>query len=213
MSSNSSQNVQGSARGLLFAALITGILLIAFGLIAAAANRGHPLAFDQAVAQIFKSSANPSTPIGAQWIQSAARDLTALGSHTVLGIVLFTVCGYLMLVGQRAAALLMLAAVIGAAFTTDLLKLEFARPRPGSISPSVPVFSPSFPSGHAGLSASTYLSLGALLARIDPRPRVSVFFMSTAAAVTFLIGLSTIILGSTTRPTSSRAGVWVPRGD
>ena len=52
------------------------------------------------------------------------------------------------------------------------------------------VFTSSFPSGHAALSAITYLTLGALLARTHSFPAIRIYFMSVAVVLTLLVGLS-----------------------
>jgi undecaprenyl-diphosphatase len=128
-------------------------------------------------------------------LQSAARDLTALGSYTVLSILVFTVAGYWVLARYHAAAWLLLGSVSSGALLNNLLKLGFNRPRPDVMSPMVQVFTASFPSGHATLSAISYLTLGALLSRLHPCHHLPTFFMLIAIALTVLIGISRIYLG------------------
>ena len=53
----------------------------------------------------------------------------------------------------------------------------------------------SFPSGHAMLSAITYLTLGAMLSRIENQPTLRYYFLLVAVFLTFIIGLSRIYLG------------------
>ena len=76
-----------------------------------------------------------------------------------------------------------------------LLKLLFDRPRPDIVPHAMRVYTASFPSAHAMMSATTYLTLGALLARIHALLRVKLFFMGLAIALTVLIGLSRLYLG------------------
>jgi undecaprenyl-diphosphatase len=89
----------------------------------------------------------------------------------------------------------MLGAVLGGVALNSLLKIGFARPRPDFVASAVRVFTASFPSGHATMSAITYLTLGGLLARIHPALRIRTYFMSLAALLTVLVGLSRIYLG------------------
>jgi undecaprenyl-diphosphatase len=192
---------QGLARAgysdswLLASILIIAVLLFAFGLIAEEIVEGEPLAFDRTVMLAFRDAANPSMPIGPPWLQEAARDVTGLGSTIVLGIILFATVGYLLLDRERTAAWLMLGAVLSGAALNDFLKFVFARPRPDFVTPAVRVFTASFPSGHAALSAITYLTLGAILARTHPSIRIRIYFMSLAAILTGLVGLSRVYLG------------------
>jgi undecaprenyl-diphosphatase len=60
---------------------------------------------------------------------------------------------------------------------------------------AVDVTSMSFPSGHAMLSAVTYLTLGALLARSQERKSLRVYVLSVAIVLTLIIGMSRVYLG------------------
>lgn len=134
-------------------------------------------------------------PIGPYWLQKAAVDLTSLGGHAVLVTLVLLVAGFLLLDGRRATAMLVLASSVGAALLSAGLKVLFARPRPDVVEHLVGVSTPSFPSGHALLSAAIYLTLGALLAREFPRPALQRYFMGVAVMLTLLIGLSRVYLG------------------
>jgi undecaprenyl-diphosphatase len=167
---------------LVMSVLTIAVLLFAFGLIAQEVTEGKPLAFDQNVMRALRNSANPSVPIGPVWLQEAARDITSLGSTIVLGLITFAVVGYLFLARKSAVAWLMLGAVLGGVALNTLLKFAFARPRPDFVTHAVRVFTTSFPSGHATLSAITYLT-------------IRLYLMSLAGFQTVLIGLSRIYLG------------------
>jgi undecaprenyl-diphosphatase len=82
------------------------------------------------------------------------------------------------LAGKSAVAWLMLIAVFGGIALSDLLKFAFARARPDIVAPLARVFTTSFPSGHATLSAITYLTIGAVLARSQPSSTISLYVMS-----------------------------------
>jgi undecaprenyl-diphosphatase len=183
-----------STIGLLIVPTIAA-LLFAFGLIIPQVIQGEPLAFDRMILLAFRKPGNPSVPIGSLWLQEAARDVTALGSPIVLGIILFAVVECLFLARKRAEAWLILGAVLGGAVLNDLLKYSFARPRPDIVAPAVRVFTPGFPSGHATMSAITYLTLGALLARTHSSRSMRIFFIALAMLLTFLVGLSRVYLG------------------
>jgi undecaprenyl-diphosphatase len=89
----------------------------------------------------------------------------------VIGIITLAVVGYLFLVRKHAVAWLILIAVASGIALNDLLKFAFVRARPDFGTHAVRVFTTSFPSGHAALSAITYLTIGALLARSQPSNR------------------------------------------
>ena len=171
------------------------VLLLVFGFVAGEATEGKPLALDRYIMRALRSSADPSVPIGPPWLQEAARDITSLGSVIVLAIITFAAVGYLFLAHKRGVAWMMLIAVFGGLTLNSLLKLAFARPRPDLVAPAARVFTTSFPSGHAALSAITYLTIGALLARAHPSSAISLYFLSLAAFLTVLIGVSRIYLG------------------
>jgi undecaprenyl-diphosphatase len=171
------------------------VLLSLFGFIAHAVGRGNPTALDRRVTLALRSSADPSRPMGPAWVQEAARDLTSLGSIIVVVITTVAVAGFLFLAHKPGVAWLMLVAVGGGIALNNLLKLVFARQRPNVITSSARVFTTSFPSGHATLSAIAYLTIGGLLSRASPSPAVSLYLMALAVSLTVLIGCSRIYLG------------------
>src|SRR6202022_1355312 len=180
---------------LLISILTIAVLLFAFGLVAQEVSEGEPLTFDQNVMFALRKPANPSVPVGPAWLQETARDVTSLGSTIVLGIITFAVVGYLFLARRPAVAWLMLGAVLGGVAVNNLLKYAFARPRPDFVTHAARVFTTSFPSGHAALSAITYLTVGALLARIHPSLAIRIYLMAVAVFLILLIGMSRIYLG------------------
>ena len=89
----------------------------------------------------------------------------------------------------------MLLAVAGGIGLNNLLKLLFPRRRPEVVTPAARVFTTSFPSGHATLSAIAYLTIGALLSRAFPTAALSLYFMALAVFLTVLVGSSRVYLG------------------
>jgi undecaprenyl-diphosphatase len=94
-----------------------------------------------------------------------------------------------------ADATLMLVATIGGTLISEGLKVGFSRPRPDLVAHVVEVHSMSFPSGHAMLSAVTYLTVGALLARSQARTAERGYILGAAIVLTLLIGASRVYLG------------------
>jgi len=181
--------------------LMTAFFLFLFGFIAQEIAGGETSALDRRIVLALRDPANPSLPVGPVWLQEAARDVTSLGSIVVVAIITIAGAGYLLIAGQRAWVWLMLAAVFGGIALVDVLKLVFARPRPDEVWHAARVFTASFPSGHASLSAIAYLTVGGLLARAQSSPMLTMYFVALAAFLTVLIGASRIYLGFTTRPT------------
>ncbi len=192
---DSSQPAKDSRKGALIAVLAIACLLFAFGVIAQNVMQGTSLVFDQTIVRALRDPGNPSAPVGPAWVQEAARDLTSLGSMIVLLIATCAVAIYLFLARQYAAAWLLLVAVFGGIALNDLLKHAFARPRPDQLYQATRVFTSSFPSAHAEISAITYLTMAALLAQSQSSFRIGLYFIILAALLTLLIGLSRLYLG------------------
>ena len=169
--------------------------LFAFIKIAGEVSEGDTHGFDEAILRALRDPVDASDPIGPWWLEGAVRDLTALGSAAVLGLVTLAALGYLVIERKRAAAVLVFVSIAGGTAVSTLLKTSFARPRPSLVAPLVDVQTLSFPSGHAMLSAVTFLTLGALLARIQPRRRVKLYLMSVAITLTLVVGASRVYLG------------------
>lgn len=180
---------------LLASVLVIGALLLGFGWLAGEVMEGDTAAFDRQVFLLFRSRANPADPLGPAWLAEMARDITALGSFSVLALLLAAVVGYLFLARQRHTGWLILVSVLGGLVISHLLKYGFDRARPDLVPHAARVFTASFPSGHATLSAVTYLTLGALLTRTQQSWRIRIFFMIVGLALTLLVGLSRIYLG------------------
>jgi undecaprenyl-diphosphatase len=179
----------------LVAVLLLALMCLTFARLADEVIEGKTRSFDTAVMLAMRNPSNHADPIGPPWFAEGARDITALGSTVVLMLASFGVIGFLALSGARAAAVLVFASVTGGMLLTTILKQEFARGRPDIVPHAVQVFSASFPSGHATQSAVTYLTLGALLARVQKRRILKAYSLGGAIALTLLIGTSRVYLG------------------
>jgi len=157
--------------------------------------QGEPQAFDRWVLLALRNPGDPADPIGPAWLEIVYRDITSLGGAAVLTLMTAIVVGFLIVDKKRSAALFVLASVAGGTVLSTILKLAFARPRPDVVPHLVAVSSASFPSGHAMLSAVVYLTLGALLSRVEGPLRLKVYILSVAIVLTLLIGISRIYLG------------------
>ncbi|QFU14903.1 phosphatase PAP2 family protein [Microvirga thermotolerans] len=172
-----------------------GFFAWAFIALAGEVFEGETHAFDTAILLALRSPQNLADPLGPGWLEESARDITGLGGYAILTLVTASSVIYLLMAGKRGAAALVAVAVVGGALLSTGLKLGFERPRPELVPHATQVYTASFPSGHAMLSAVTYLTLGALLSRVQERRRIKAFIMGLAVAATLLVGASRIYLG------------------
>lgn len=152
-------------------------------------------AFDEAILMALRTPGDAANPIGGPQVETAMRDLTALGGITVLTLLTLSVTVFLLLRGKRASAAFLLAAVIGGQLLSHGFKTLFSRPRPDLVPHGVDVATASFPSGHSMMAAVTYLTLAVMLSRMDGRVRIRVFFVSVAAVLACAVGVSRVYLG------------------
>jgi undecaprenyl-diphosphatase len=178
----------------LIALAIFALIVWAFVALAGEVVEGDTRAFDRAILLAFRNPADISQPLGSPAVQEMARDVTALGGVTLLSLITLSVAGYLLLTRNDRIMLFLLLAIGGGALLSTLLKMAFDRPRPDLVPHAVYVDSASFPSGHSMLSAITYLTLGALLARVQTSLRVKVYLVGLAVLLTVIVGLSRIYL-------------------
>ena len=178
---------------LILAFLLVAGLILGFGLLADEVIEGDTAGFDRAVLVALRS-ADGTSPVGPAWLQEMGRDVTALGSLVFLAFVSVATVGYLLMIRKRSYALLVTISVIGGELISTALKIAFDRSRP-DIPSTVRVFTASFPSGHAMLSAVTFLTLGALLARTQKDTRLKAYFVAIAVFLTVVVGLSRLYLG------------------
>ena len=180
--------------------MLATLLVVAGGIwlflgIADEMQEGDLRQIDRTVLLLFRNPADLSDPVGPPWVEEAMRDLTALGSTTVLAIVTLAAAFYLALAGQRRAALFLVLAIGGGVAVGFAAKSGFERPRPDLVTHQVQVFTTSFPSGHSMMSAVGYLTLGMLLARVQPRRRLKIYLIALAILVTLAVGISRLYLG------------------
>ena len=182
-----------------FSVLLAGIVaaggLWGFVEMAEVARDSAAHAFDTDILLAFREAGRPDDPVGPIWFEEAVRDITSLGSMAVLVLVTAAAIFYLLLIRKRLEALLVLVAVGGGQILSSLLKLGIDRPRPDLVSHLVDVQTLSFPSGHAMLSAVTYLTLGSLLAGIAPGRATKIYVLCVAVLITLMVGASRVYLG------------------
>ncbi len=177
---------------LALAGLVLGVWL--FWFIASQVVDGGTKEIDRRILLAFRQPGDLA-PVGGPVVLTIARDITSLGSTTVLLLITVFTGGFLLLAGRRHLGLCIYGAVGSGMLVSTILKDLFDRPRPEVVPHEAYVFNSSFPSGHSMVSAVTYLTLGALLARTQTRKRLRAYFLLTAAFLTFLVGVSRVYLG------------------
>jgi len=179
----------------LAALLLSACALLAFMEIADDVSEGDTREIDRAVLLSLRAAHNPSLPLAPGWLTTAATDITALGSVTVLTLLVLFVAGLFAALRRWREAAVLVAASGGGVALSQGLKVLFGRDRPEAAWRLVEAVNPSFPSGHAMLSAVVYLTLGALVARFADKRRVKAFALGGAVAVALTVGLSRVYLG------------------
>ena len=150
---------------------------------------------DRAIMLAMRVPGHPEQPLGPHWLPSAVRDVTALGSTTVLTLVVTITACFLALQRRLRSALLVVAATTLGASAVTLVKALIARSRPDLVDRLMEETSHSFPSGHAANSAIVYLTLATLLFPLVRSWRMRGFVLGVAMLLVGLIGISRIYLG------------------
>src|SRR3546814_10661970 len=92
-----------------------------------------------------------------------------------------TMCA--LVTGVRTCALPILAVGSGR-LQSSALKAVFLRPRPDLVEHATAVYSSSFPSGHAMTASVVYLTLAAVMIRVETRRRLKLYLLSLDVLVT-----------------------------
>lgn len=181
--------------GTVLALPVVALGCLVFVEVASEVKEGDVEQIDRALLLALRSAGDLSDPIGPEWAEELGRDFTALGGVGVLTILTVAVVGYLLLVRKPHAAVFVAVSVVGAGFLSQGLKAVFDRTRPDLVSHLSYVTSSSFPSGHSMLAAAVYLTLGALLARMQTKLVAKAYLLLWASFIATLVGLSRVYVG------------------
>jgi undecaprenyl-diphosphatase len=187
--------VSGVEKWTLAGFVIGASLIFSVFLLASEVAEGETRAFDERILLLFRVPGDLSVPIGPSWVKEAMRDITALGSTSVLTIVVGGAAAFLAVSGARKAAVMVLLSVLSGVLLSSSLKVGFSRARPNLVPYDAVTYTASFPSGHATLSAVVYFTLGALLCRTQSSVAVKAWILSFAAFLTVIVGTSRVYLG------------------
>jgi undecaprenyl-diphosphatase len=158
-------------------------------------KEGETQTVDEWVLRSLRRADDPAVPIGPAWLREACLDVTALGSNVVLLLVLIAVVGLMWLQRQPRMMVLTVLTTSTGSLVAFFLKYFVERDRPTVVPNLREVTTPSFPSGHAMLSAIVYLTLGILLMQIVQGRAAKLYCLLWAMFLTLLVGISRIYLG------------------
>ncbi len=173
---------------LLAGAVIAGLCTWGFSELAAHVRAGRTQAFDDAVMQWIGAHRSPG-------IQSMMLEITALGTGTVVAMIVLVSGMFLWLNHHKHSAILLVAATLGGIVLDNLLNIGFNRPRPHAFEWGTTAMSSSFPSGHAMSSTIVYGTVAYLAGRLQRDARSRVLTFSFAAILILLISSSRLYLG------------------
>lgn len=126
---------------------------------------------------------------------ASALEITALGSGTVITIIVLIALFFLVAARDYGSALQLSLAATGGLFFTRMIKHVLARERPSALHRLAEVSSYSFPSGHSLASATVYLTLGLVLARHMPNHAGRIGLFVIALTLTMVVGFSRAYIG------------------
>jgi undecaprenyl-diphosphatase len=170
--------------GLVIAAIGTGI----FVSLASHVQSGRTQAFDDYIMRWLAAHQSPA-------IDNVMVEITALGTGTVVMMIVAVASLFLVLTQHKYSAILLLASAGGGLVLNGVLKLGFNRPRPSIMVHTVHTVSSSFPSGHAMSAAIVYSTVAYLAARLHKRLWARWLVMLTALVLIVLISFSRLYLG------------------
>ena len=170
-------------------------VLAAFAVLTAAIVGGRMDGIDRSLLLALRSLAPAHLPLGPRWLQESARDVTALGGFTTLTLITVIAAALLTIHRRGRSAVVLVAAAIGAQVTAEVIKHYVNRPRPLLVPHLDLVYSSSFPSGHAVMSPTVYLTLATLVSATAARSATGPVVFGVATLLIAAIGVSRVYMG------------------
>lgn len=172
-----------------------GLGVFAFLELADEVSEGETARIDEAVLTMLRTPGQPDDPLGPDWLEEAAVEITALGGYPIITLLSLAVIGYLAISRRGWSALYVAVSVAGGAALSSVLKSFFERPRPDLVEQLDVIHTASFPSGHATAITVMYLTLASLFVRFLPTLREKIYVLAVAVFVAVLVGLTRVYLG------------------
>jgi len=180
---------------LLVAIVVFGAAIWGFLVLRSEVGEGETTAFDRTLILALRQTADPNLLRGPAWLHETARDMTALGGFTVLGLVTIAALAVLLVYGRRRQALVFGVAAVGAQALAEAVKHIVGRPRPAFVAHYDLIASSSFPSGHSMMAPAVYFTLAAIIAAGELRPAARALLMAGSVTLVLAIGVSRVYLG------------------
>ncbi len=158
-------------------------------------REGETLGFDRALMLALRVPGQPHLPIGPPWLTDVLRDITSLGSTTIIALATILAAVALLYRRNWRRALVLILVVVLANASDDLLKAHYARVRPDYAVLGLHWSGQSFPSGHSTASAALWLTLATIVASFEPRTDAKVFWFVMALMLILSVGFSRVYLG------------------
>ncbi len=134
-------------------------------------------------------------PPGSPWLVDAAADLTRLGDTLVIAVLGLVLAGWLVVRGDRGAALRLLVIAGAARGLAPGLKWLVGRPRPDPAIRLVDVHGSAMPSTHATLAAAAWLAAAGVLGPWCRSRGERAWLLVAAAAIILAVGVTRVVLG------------------
>ena len=158
-------------------------------------REGETTRFDRALILALRQAADPNRLRGPAWLEETARDITALGGFTVLGLVTVAALAALIVYRRWWQAIVFGTAAVGAQLLAETIKNVVGRPRPTFVARYDLIASSSFPSGHSIMAPAIYFTLAAIVTAGELRPAARGLLMVGSVALVTAIGVSRVYLG------------------
>ena len=158
-------------------------------------REGETTRFDRALILALRQAADPNRLRGPAWLEETARDITALGGFTVLGLVTVAALAALIVYRRWWQAIVFGTAAVGAQLLAETIKNVVGRPRPTFVARYDLIASSSFPSGHSMMAPAIYFTLAAIVTAGELRPAARGLLMVGSVALVAAIGVSRVYLG------------------
>jgi undecaprenyl-diphosphatase len=176
-------------------ALFAASALVLGGVIAGDLIAGRSFRFDAPILLALRVPGHLDVPIGPLWLRQSAIDISALGGFTLMWLFGGSGILALILIRRRAEAAWIATSLIGGSLLSTTLKDIIHRPRPALVPHLAWVDNASFPSGHALISAATYLTIALMLAGLVQARAARAAIVGFFSVVVVLIGCSRVYLG------------------